>query len=160
MDCPGCHWFFTLEIQFISFPVLSSVICLIQLCMLFLWMMVHGFLVSWQCSFISYIPFLRVAPSWNRPRLYVQAVEGDFSGPTLKKGCCYQSLGQTVDKVRYNRVSKVWLRAGNSPRQMKKLGIPIELLCPVDEKACPQGICLSSGNQSHSLTIYISVYSI
>ncbi len=39
---------------------------------------------------ISYIPCLRVAPSWSRPRPPVcppsEAVEGDFSGATLKQG--------------------------------------------------------------------------
>ncbi len=44
-----------------------------------------------ECT-ISYIPCLRVAPSWSRPRLPVccsvdtEAVEGDFSGATLKQG--------------------------------------------------------------------------
>ncbi len=30
------------------------------------------------------------------------------------------AIGQSADKVRYNRLSKIWLRAGNSPRQIIK----------------------------------------
>ncbi len=63
-----------------------------------------------------------------------KGVSSQKSGTQNTKGYvnARTNIGQRSDKARYNRLSTIWLRAGNSPRQMKHFGawkIPVKCTC-------------------------------
>ena len=63
--------------------------------------------------------------TWGNEQTYQSTVDNDALAQSILRGGPEEEM-ESTDKARYNPLSKIWLRADNSPRQIMRCTVKVK----------------------------------